>query len=349
MSEFLPADPRPSRGQSEHSYKFQRLRERIRESVASGELNGKLPGERALARRFEVNAKTLSKALTDLAAEGLLTRSIGRGTFVKGAQTEPASSGRWLLVCDGELSQVPIIEALRRHNQDLEVIHDAGKVRPSFINKFSAVVDLARNTSDAFIRNLLVRNIPLVSVGTEPRTYSTNTVLLDTAYLAGRVARDLLLAGHRSIAAVESKYGIEEGPVTRALRAAAGRYAPETVVLTAQPGEIVQLVESGLTGLICESTTAANLAANALADTHISVPGVVSIAAVGRADTEQPCSGFFLSSEQEAEAIVHLLEHARSGGNPTVLWLTGKYLDLATTGAAPASASAAPPLLTLTA
>jgi DNA-binding transcriptional MocR family regulator len=57
---------------SELSYKFERLRERIRAAVNNGELSGKLPGERVLARRFRVNAKTLSKALTDLAAEGVL-------------------------------------------------------------------------------------------------------------------------------------------------------------------------------------------------------------------------------------------------------------------------------------
>src|SRR5829696_4099370 len=84
------------------SYKFQRLREKLREAVRSGELVGKLPGERTLARRFHVNAKTLSKALTDLAAEGLLDRSIGRGTYVKG-QTPIADTrkGRWLILTDG--------------------------------------------------------------------------------------------------------------------------------------------------------------------------------------------------------------------------------------------------------
>src|SRR4051812_49188570 len=88
------------------SYKFQRLREKLRTAIKSGELSGKLPGERQLARRFRVNAKTLSKALTDLAAEGLLERSIGRGTFVK--QTTDATaeapvatnSDRWLIICD---------------------------------------------------------------------------------------------------------------------------------------------------------------------------------------------------------------------------------------------------------
>src|SRR5829696_4862067 len=86
------------------SYKFQRLRERLRAAVTAGELSGKLPGERALARRLHVNAKTLSKALTDLAAEGLLDRSIGRGTYVKGS--DPAASERatqrWLIVCEAD-------------------------------------------------------------------------------------------------------------------------------------------------------------------------------------------------------------------------------------------------------
>src|SRR5687768_1824376 len=75
------------------SYKFQRLRERIRAAVTSGELNGKLPGERELARRFKANPKTLGKALTDLAAEGLLERSIGRGTYVRGSSPECGQSG----------------------------------------------------------------------------------------------------------------------------------------------------------------------------------------------------------------------------------------------------------------
>src|SRR5688572_31834902 len=89
-------------------YKFQRLRERLRTAIASGELSGKLPGERALAERFNVNAKTLSKALTDLAAEGLLERSIGRGTFVKGTKPAAAATNeRWLLVCETDQLNSP--------------------------------------------------------------------------------------------------------------------------------------------------------------------------------------------------------------------------------------------------
>src|SRR3954467_15541533 len=88
-----------SSSSSKLSYKFQRLREKLRAAIASGELSGKLPGERALAKRFHVNAKTLSKALTDLAAEGVLDRSIGRGTYVKGSAPSANQAGRWLLLC----------------------------------------------------------------------------------------------------------------------------------------------------------------------------------------------------------------------------------------------------------
>src|SRR5438045_559041 len=115
------------------SYKFQRLRERLRQAIASGELHGKLPGERQLARRFRVNAKTLSKALTDLAAEGLLERSIGRGTFVKGSTDSASSSAsgnttateRWLIVCDEQLADAPIVRQLvQASGGTAQIVHD---------------------------------------------------------------------------------------------------------------------------------------------------------------------------------------------------------------------------------
>src|SRR5687767_9004469 len=158
----LTAEPgsEPAGGAGRMSYKFQRLREKLRIAVASGELTGKLPGERALAKRFHVNAKTLSKALTDLAAEGLLDRSIGRGTYVKGATPAPAAPARWLVLCDGTHSPAEagesarrrsdvtasdgalcLVDQLRRFNPDLHVSGGVGGVsamRPSFLNGFGA-------------------------------------------------------------------------------------------------------------------------------------------------------------------------------------------------------------------
>src|SRR5688572_30223621 len=139
------------------SYKFQRLRERLRAAVASGELSGKLPGERQLARRFRVNAKTLSKALTDLAAEGLLERSIGRGTFVKGTspdQDRSAGNGhseRWLILCESERQNSPLVRRLRELNPSAQVVNDTTSLRPSFLSSITSVIDLSAHTPPAFL------------------------------------------------------------------------------------------------------------------------------------------------------------------------------------------------------
>src|SRR5688572_11093571 len=156
-----PASASGSMPSARMSYKFQRLREKLRLAVASGELTGKLPGERSLAKRFHVNAKTLSKALTDLAAEGLLDRSIGRGTYVKGSG--PTSSGngkRWLLLCDdNDDDAVALLQRLREANPDTQATCDGYQMRPSFLNAFSAVIDAAAATPESFLRDLVVRNL----------------------------------------------------------------------------------------------------------------------------------------------------------------------------------------------
>jgi len=218
---MLEQSTRRRRTRSELSYKFQRLREKIREAVASGELAGKLPGERELARRFHVNAKTLSKALTDLAAEGLLSRSIGRGTFVKGSEVEPTlAMGPWLLVCDSNSVDGPLVHALQARNPEARTLTDISSIRPSFLNQFSAVVDLSVQTPDELVRDWVVRNIPLVLLSREPRAFSTSAVLLDTQYLAGRLGRELMMSGHNRLAVISTG---DSKAVVEALRIAAAR------------------------------------------------------------------------------------------------------------------------------
>ncbi len=76
----------------------------------------------------------------------------------------------------------------------MDVTTDVSSVRPSFLNQFSAVIDIATNTPESFLRNLVVRNIPVVVVGKEPKTFSTHAVLFDGPLAVSSIARDLLLA-----------------------------------------------------------------------------------------------------------------------------------------------------------
>jgi len=314
-----------ARQESEMSYKFQRLREKIRRAIESGELHGKLPGERSLARRFHVNAKTLSKALTDLAAEGVLDRSIGRGTYVKGSSPTSSVAGKWLVLCDSSDENSCTLGFLQRACPELKVITSVADIRPSFLNQFNAVIDLSASTPDAFLRDLLVRNIPVVSVNQEPRTYSIHTVQMDATLGVSRLGRDLLLAGHRRLGALEPRGSTV---VAQALRQAAARYAPDAIVEAADPIELEMLLDAGITAFVCGSVKGARQARSVLATRHVKVPEQVSLAAVGCSCPNAGCSGQFIECEKIANAVIGILKDVPA--RPVTLWLPGTWVDRGT-------------------
>ena len=325
------------------SYKYQRLREKLRQAVATGELSGKLPGERALAKRFHVNAKTLSKALTDLAAEGLLDRSIGRGTYVKGAAPAPSAPSRWLVLSDEEDDPniACLLQALRAAYPDLQVATSASvaQMRPSFLNAFGAAIDVATDTPESFLRDLVVRNVPVVAINREPKTYSTHAIMVDPVLGVQRVARDLMCAGHRRLAAVEPPGSTAVG---QTLRQVASRYQDDVLVEALSPAElesgraVTALLDNGITGIVCDCARTAVRVKRGLERMGVNVPATLSLSAVGclcAGEAACPCSGYFVGCETMAEAVVRLLRDG-SPPRPTTLWLAGDFLDRGTLGPA---------------
>lgn len=308
------------------SYKYQRLRERLRQAVVTGELTGKLPGERQLAERFNANAKTLSKALTDLAAEGLLERTIGRGTFVRGADQPIAQREKWLLLCDAGSTDTAVIRLLKQACPEAQVAIDVASMRPSFLGQFTAVIDFARNTPDAFLRDMVVRNGTVILAGREPRGYSMNAVVIDEMLAAACAGRELMAAGHRHITVIEHPGG---DTIEQALRKTAQRFAQDTTIEHRAVDELEAAMESGTTAFVCE----ASLAARVMQTLHrmgLATPGQVSVLGVGCIESDYPCSGFFVTPVQMCDAIVTLL---RAGGKrPQTLWLVGSSVDRSTMG-----------------
>lgn len=67
------ADPRPL---------WQQLADLLRGRIERGELTGRLEAETALAQHYGVSRDTVRRALADLARDGLIQSTRGRGTFV---------------------------------------------------------------------------------------------------------------------------------------------------------------------------------------------------------------------------------------------------------------------------
>jgi hypothetical protein len=308
------------------SYKFQRLRERLREAIRSGELSGKLPGERQLAVRFEVNAKTLSKALTDLAAEGLLERTIGRGTFVRGAQEEaPAPSSKPLLVlCDAGWIHTPLVETIRaRADVTLRTLDFTKPLRPSYLARYRGVIAIAASTDHPVLADIAVRAMPLVLVAREPKTLSVNAVLFDREMAVRRVVRELILRGHTRFYAVECTHA----PVVDTLRAMLSRCGGPTVTVdSGDAGEAVAAYRAGATAIVAASARLASLTIELLADAGIVVPRDITIAGVGGVIDAPPCGGVFVRVGHFVDTVVGQIDQPINS-RPQTLWLAGEWSE----------------------
>jgi hypothetical protein len=312
------------------TYKHERVREKLREAITGGEWKKKLPGERILAKLFDANAKTVSKALTELAAEGLLDRGVGSGTYVKGKAPNAFTGDHWLLICDPGQTDSRIERLLRAAHPDLEVVVDIHSVRPKLLKQVSSVVVLAASVSDSFIFDLIVRQLTVMLIGTEARTFSTHAILFDRKQAISRAVRDLMLSGHRKLAAVGHPGSSD---IVKDLRHAAIECAPDQTIELCTVNNVAASVSRGVTGFVCDSTETALAVKNELANFDLFVPGQASVTGVGTSGDDQIISGYFIHCSEIANAAIRLLNS--KVGHPTTLWLPGRFIDRGTTGPPP--------------
>ncbi len=201
---------------------YRQITAAILQSLASGEwLPGQaIPGEHELARRYGVSQGTVRKAIEALAAEGLLVRRQGRGTFVS-SHRETYAQFRFLRLRPDE---GPAVQPASRIVDCRRVRAPADVARP---------LGLRPGESVLFIRRLLV-------FGDEP-------VVLDDIWLAGEEFRQLTserLAGHSGqlYAVLETELGTKMIRADEKLRAVAAS-GVQAELLGVAPGAPLLLVE----------------------------------------------------------------------------------------------------------
>ncbi|MFQ5501815.1 MAG: GntR family transcriptional regulator [Phycisphaerae bacterium] len=233
------------------SYKFQRLRERIRTAIETGELQDRLPGERELARRFNVNAKTVNKALRDLSREGLLVRHIGLGTFVSNGDFARVGRRRVFHYFESDRAIESsfgreLIAALRRevlslgHGLEPIRIHPPSASDPIQLSDWPSA--LRRKTDGLFYvpdgvlehrkgllsEELLLeatrRQVPILVLGGTEDSCKINAVLPDYLDAGYRLTEHVLRLGCRTQLVVDRCTGRELEAIRAGCRTAASRY-----------------------------------------------------------------------------------------------------------------------------
>ncbi|KPN16594.1 GntR family transcriptional regulator [Xanthomonas sp. Mitacek01] len=99
---------------------YRQITGQIRRLVAGGQLRPgeTLPSVREVAGLHAINPMTVSRAYSQLEAEGLLVRLRGKGMVVADLATPPDLAARWVLID-------PALDALARHARELELPADA--------------------------------------------------------------------------------------------------------------------------------------------------------------------------------------------------------------------------------
>jgi len=179
-----------------------------------------IPSEQELASRFQVSQGTVRKAIDELAAENLLVRRQGKGTFVA-THHEPRSQHRFLRLLADE-GQMPAARS-----QFLE----CRRVRASA--EIAERLGLKAGVSVVYVRRLL--------------RFAGEPVVLDDIWLPGRMFRGLSferLAAYSGplYGLFETEFGVPMIRADERLRAVAAD-ARSAEVLLVNPGSPLLLVE----------------------------------------------------------------------------------------------------------
>ena len=345
------------------SYKFQRLREQLRSAVLSGEFTGRLPGERQLGRRFNANAKTINKALCDLARDGLLSRHIGRGTFVTGPAGPDAAASRQYRVIQSGSSEAQteigrcIGEALKARGHAVESMIDTGRdAHRTMLSRWPLEArratdgicclaldpfDVAGQAMDsASAAELMRRHLSVVMVGSQSADSKFPSVTPDYGDAGFRLCEHMIQMGCRRIVVVYRRgAGREATLAANGADAAAARHSyPCTRICLDENGGMAALMAQvgqgakvncdprvGPTGILCIGSQAmAQVSASQEVCTAQTSSHVhLAVCAAPGSQTLPHAASYEVSLHRIADWAARLLLESRAGDRPVDVILPG--------------------------
>ncbi len=338
-------------------YKYQRLRERLRQAVLTGELVGKLPGERALATRYNANAKTVNKALSDLTTEGLLVRHVGRGTFVAGDQPHLGHSpGKhlrfaWLSTTPGSNGELETLfnlidntltELNHRIDRVSPQLDEAGAISgrtipPSLSRDLDGVVLYESTASVDLLADLHRRHVPTILINATQDQLKLASVMPDYSQGAFELCEQHVRLGHRRIRLVvgsEMRSAVEQAEM--GYRAAMSRHGLRAEPIVRVDADIdwaalLRTTANGPTALVCLGSKLAAESIQHGMDLGLTTPAMLSINAMAApGDTTldaRSITGYEFLPERVSHWTVDLLLTASPGQLPRTVIVPGQLHD----------------------
>lgn len=222
---------------------YERIKERIREDLLAAHdprADKRLPTERELQARYQVSRPTISKALAALAAEGIIYKAQGRGSFAllpedpqEGQETSPPRRIGYV----GRMSGAPLVQRAFRgidrvaHRHDYIVL--VGGAGDNVAREHAIALELIASGA----AGLIIYPVPRIGAEWEQdylqtETFSVPVVLIDTAcpeqghaqviFDNRRLGREmtawLLREGHRRIALLTCDAAMRHAPLEARLR-----------------------------------------------------------------------------------------------------------------------------------
>lgn len=338
--------------------KFGRIADDLRRRVLEGALEGRIPGERDLARAYGVHVLTANKAVTSLVRDGLLRRVRGVGTFVTRLRRRRTGT---LAAVVGNV-RAPLHARIVRgmdsaaHASRQHLIFHNDQGDPARENEFIARL-LADEKADGFLvwpaafdlstpgmRRLAESGVPYVVF---PHVDSAapegaSSVTSDDCEAARVAVRHLAGLGHERIGFVAAGDGsLDRLHVASRRRgyeeamAAVGLQCLPTLTLAGR-AFARKLARQGVTGVSCTTDNVAIEALRALAEAGIRVPTdvlVVGLDGIPRAadfdltTVEQPMEEV---GRKAVEVLLEEIEGRRSG--PVKIALAPRLIVRGSTG-----------------
>ena len=188
-------------------------------------------------------------------------------------------------------------------------------------------INCSPDTPESFYREMMVRGIPVIETSRIPTSFSTHAVLMDKSLAAFHLGRGLLLSGHTQLASVEAP---DSTIVLEALKLAIRRDAPTATVTPATPQQLDELIAQDITAAVCDGSARADQIRQLLEQRRL-FPGCgeMSLCAIGTANPEICCNGYYIEPAAHASAVADLVRDLQPH-RLSVLWLNGIYVDRGT-------------------